>query len=316
MILLALDLDNTLIHSYRRAAENDVCVETMETENGIKKLSFMSPDAYRKFTSLSSEIIAVPITTRSQAQFGRISLFGNGTPLAVTANGGDLLVNGVPDREWRSISEALISPSLGELKRGAELLENDKNRSFEVRFVDESFMFTKSENVPETMKMLSESLDMNIVTLHENGSKVYILPKGLDKGSCLERLKSRLMHTDEFPHEIGIFLGYPLDDVKGFIDNAGQNSKCTGCWKVYCNECEAIKTFAKFKTKETKKENDMFYYEQDVKNENLTEVFEDLEENSTEPQSDENKKENIGSVADESSEGTVDLNELAQGGEQ
>ena len=75
-------------------------------------------------------------------------------------------------------------------------------------------------------------------------------------------------------------------------------------------------TFAKFKTKETKKENDMFYYEQDVKNENLTEVFEDLEENSTEPQSDENKKENIGSVADESSEDTVDLNELAQGGEQ
>ncbi len=192
MILLALDLDNTLIHSYRRAAENDVCVETMETENGIKKLSFMSPDAYRKFTSLSSEIIAVPITTRSQAQFGRISLFGNGTPLAVTANGGDLLVNGAPDREWRSISEALISPSLGELKRGAELLENDKNRSFEVRFVDESFMFTKSENVPETMKMLSESLDMNIVTLHENGSKVYILPKGLDKGSCLERLKKKL----------------------------------------------------------------------------------------------------------------------------
>ena len=60
----------------------------------------------------------------------------------------------------------------------------------------------------------------------------------------------------------------------------------------------------------------MFYYEQDVKNENLTEVFEDLEENSTEPQSDENKKESIGSVADESSEGTVDLNELAQGGEQ
>ena len=75
-------------------------------------------------------------------------------------------------------------------------------------------------------------------------------------------------------------------------------------------------TFAKFKTKETKKENDMFYYEQDVKNENLTEVFEDLEENSTEPQSDESKKESIGSVADKSSEGTVDLNELAQGGEQ
>ena len=67
-----------------------------------------------------------------------------------------------------------------------------------------------------------------------------------DVEACIERLKCRLIYTDEFPHEIGIFLGYPLDDVKGFIENAGQNSKCTGCWKVYCNECEAIKTFAKF----------------------------------------------------------------------
>ena len=75
-------------------------------------------------------------------------------------------------------------------------------------------------------------------------------------------------------------------------------------------------TFAKFKTKETKKENDMFYFEQDVKNENLTEVFEDLEENNAEPQSEENKKESIGSIAEEPSEDTVDLNELAQGGEQ
>ena len=64
---------------------------------------------------------------------------------------------------------------------------------------------------------------------------------------CISRLKARLELSGEFPHEIGLFLGYPLGDVVGFIDNAGQNCKCTGCWKVYCNECEAIKTFAKFK---------------------------------------------------------------------
>lgn len=69
-------------------------------------------------------------------------------------------------------------------------------------------------------------------------------------------------------------------------------------------------TFAKFKTKETKKENDMFYFEQDVKNENLTEVFEDLEE------SDALNTDGIASLAEEETEGTVDLNELAQGGEQ
>ena len=54
------------------------------------------------------------------------------------------------------------------------------------------------------------------------------------------------MNSEDFPHEIGIFLGYPLGDVIGFIDNAGKNSRCTGCWKVYCNECEAMRTFARF----------------------------------------------------------------------
>ena len=47
-------------------------------------------------------------------------------------------------------------------------------------------------------------------------------------------------------HEIGIFLDYPLGDVIGFIQNGGQNYKCSGCWKVYCNECEALKMFQKY----------------------------------------------------------------------
>lgn len=63
---------------------------------------------------------------------------------------------------------------------------------------------------------------------------------------AINRLTERLKSSSGFPHEIGLFLGYPLDDVKGFINNGGQNSKCTGCWKVYCNECEAVKIFAKF----------------------------------------------------------------------
>lgn len=70
--------------------------------------------------------------------------------------------------------------------------------------------------------------------------------ESVDVEYCISRLQSRLALSGEFPHEIGLFLGYPLGDVVGFINNAGQNCKCTGCWKVYCNECEAIKTFAKF----------------------------------------------------------------------
>lgn len=74
---------------------------------------------------------------------------------------------------------------------------------------------------------------------------------GSDIGTALSTLRAHLTELEDFPHEIGIFLGYPLDDVIGFITNKGQNCKCTGCWKVYCNECEAAKTFARYKKCET-----------------------------------------------------------------
>jgi len=63
--------------------------------------------------------------------------------------------------------------------------------------------------------------------------------------TALERLKNRLNEGDGFPHEIGVFLDYPIGDVKGFIQNAGSSFKCKGCWKVYCNECDTVKMFAR-----------------------------------------------------------------------
>ena len=68
----------------------------------------------------------------------------------------------------------------------------------------------------------------------------------LEPEDALKLLQSKLQAQEEFPHEIGIFLGYPLGDVIGFIKNAGHNCKCTGCWKVYDNELEALRTFAMF----------------------------------------------------------------------
>lgn len=63
---------------------------------------------------------------------------------------------------------------------------------------------------------------------------------------ALKVLKSRCA-GGAFPHEIGLFLGYPLEDVKGFICHGGKNCKCAGCWKVYGDECRARRLFAKYK---------------------------------------------------------------------
>ena len=64
---------------------------------------------------------------------------------------------------------------------------------------------------------------------------------------CLKRLMERLL-MDEFPHDIGVFLDYPLADIQAFIANKGNNCCALGCWKVYTNVSEAEKKFRQFKT--------------------------------------------------------------------
>ncbi len=65
--------------------------------------------------------------------------------------------------------------------------------------------------------------------------------------SCIAQLLNRVKSSSEFPHEIGLFLGYPPEDVKGFIENKADNYKVTGLWKVYGDEQKAQKLFLKYK---------------------------------------------------------------------
>ncbi len=69
----------------------------------------------------------------------------------------------------------------------------------------------------------------------------------LTSSQCIILLISRVMNSDEFPHEIGLFLGYPPEDVRGFIENQAHNYNCSGCWKVYGNAEKARCIFARFK---------------------------------------------------------------------
>lgn len=52
---------------------------------------------------------------------------------------------------------------------------------------------------------------------------------------------------NNFPHEIGIFLGYPLADVEGFMKNNGKNYLISGYWKVYQDAPSAILMFQQYK---------------------------------------------------------------------
>lgn len=63
---------------------------------------------------------------------------------------------------------------------------------------------------------------------------------------CVHHLVDRLQESGEFPHEVGLFLGYPPEDVDAFIQNKAENCKCVGCWKVYGDAEKAQETFDRY----------------------------------------------------------------------
>ena len=71
--------------------------------------------------------------------------------------------------------------------------------------------------------------------------------QSVKSGYCIAELMRRLREGEDFPHEIGLFLGYPPEDVYGFIVNKGCGCKCAGCWKVYGDESEAQKRFDSYR---------------------------------------------------------------------
>lgn len=61
-----------------------------------------------------------------------------------------------------------------------------------------------------------------------------------------QRYEGYLLRNQEFPHEMGLLLGYPIEDVKGFIRNGGENCLYIGYWKVYENLAEKMALFRQY----------------------------------------------------------------------
>ena len=71
----------------------------------------------------------------------------------------------------------------------------------------------------------------NRIILKLLGNLGYPCANGFD--AILDELISRLQNNDEFPHEIGLFLGYPIKDVCGYMGlNSLRLTKTMG-WQMY-----------------------------------------------------------------------------------
>lgn len=92
------------------------------------------------------------------------------------------------------------------------------------------------------------SMKKNSNYLKTMGYEEYILNNDVD--AAIDYLALRLGYALDnkhgFPHEMGVFMGYPLEDVLGFIENNGQNYQLSGYWKVYQNKDVAVRIFRQY----------------------------------------------------------------------
>lgn len=69
-------------------------------------------------------------------------------------------------------------------------------------------------------------------------------------GELRRRLRAYYGNRAPFPHEIGFVLGYPIEDVDGFMSNGGQGARACGRWKVYGDVDEALRRFKELEREE------------------------------------------------------------------
>ena len=68
----------------------------------------------------------------------------------------------------------------------------------------------------------------------------------------MKRYQTYVNEGAGFPHEMGLLLGYPVEDVRGFIDHKGQNFLYSGYWKVYDNVSEKKQLFQEYENAQKK----------------------------------------------------------------
>ena len=150
------------------------------------------------------------------------------------------------------------SPTLAGMKTG---------NLFSCPYIDkqellQSIRFLNKRLVPKGVRVIPLKLSDNRVLLYvyrPNKLKLDLAAEDASKilkeygyslespAQCVAYLSQRLYASKEFPHEIGLFLGYPPEDVRGFIDNHAK-SISVGCQLV---TDESQKELTAIKDKET-----------------------------------------------------------------
>jgi len=202
--LVASDLDRTLIYS-NRALALDVPDRLAPRLLGVevhdgRALSFMTEQAAGMLVDLASEALVVPATTRTRAQYERVNLPGP-TPgwipsYAICANGGHILVDGVPDTDWQAEIRGRLAEASAPLAQMVEHLAivADPEWTHKRRVAEDLFAYLVVERAELPDGWLAELTgwcEERGWTISLQGRKVYAVPAPLTKSAALAEVRRR-----------------------------------------------------------------------------------------------------------------------------
>lgn len=140
-------------------------------------------------------------------------------------------------------SANLISCSLQEVPNLLEEIQ-ELNQSYNPRI---HFLVLKVED-HRVLILVYQNMKLS-KTIFTDKNYEYLLSRGYPKNkeltAYLSRLKRRMENNDSFPHEIGVFLGYDLEDIIEF-EKGEKECIYVGYWKVFSRKEEKIQIFNRF----------------------------------------------------------------------
>ncbi|MBF6069080.1 HAD family hydrolase [Nocardia farcinica] len=200
--LVATDLDRTMIYSrnaFSTTAEiPTVCVEHLEGA----PLSFMTTAAALRMQRLTEPAAVIPTTTRTIKQFTRIQLPGAPWRYAVTSNGGNILVDGVPDMRWRIDIDAKVRAGGATLSEVSAELRGRIDDSWvsKFRIADHLFCYlvVKPKAVPaDFLAEWDRWCRDRGWTASQQGRKIYTMPQAVCKSVAVAEVRNRMLAAGE-----------------------------------------------------------------------------------------------------------------------
>ncbi|QUL55358.1 hydrolase [Paenibacillus tritici] len=202
-MIYASDLDRTLIYSLSAIGvpEDTPGLVPAEVVDG-RTVSYISQHALDRLKELAAKIVFMPVTTRTIAQYRRINLFQETVipDYAITSNGGNILVNGVLDQDWRSAVGRLVERGSAPAEEAGRIVRSVVRAEWIIseRYCDELFytFLVHRDSLPlDEISRMAQRLENLGWRVSLQGRKLYIVPEAVNKSDAILHVR-RTVHSE------------------------------------------------------------------------------------------------------------------------